>query len=169
MTRINIGVNPLYLTDEHLLAEHREIKRLPYVYQKSIQSGSINKIPPTFRLGKGHVLYFINKPNYTYGRYMAIHKECINRGFEVSDYSSNWLIYPEESFIDHIKESPKDTLEICNRIIERIQKSSKSSFHYKKQSISKEVAINLLMKDFRRIRQRGIKIDYQKNQKALFG
>ncbi len=29
MTRINVSINVKALTDEHLLAEHREIKRLP--------------------------------------------------------------------------------------------------------------------------------------------
>ena len=29
MTRINVGIPPEELTDKHLLAEHREIKRIP--------------------------------------------------------------------------------------------------------------------------------------------
>ena len=29
MTRINVGISPTELTDKHLLAEHREIKRIP--------------------------------------------------------------------------------------------------------------------------------------------
>ena len=31
MTRINVSINVKALTDEHLLAEHREIKRLPNI------------------------------------------------------------------------------------------------------------------------------------------
>ncbi len=61
MTRINIGVNVKCLTDEHLLAEHREIKRLPYCLDKAIKLGSINKIPDKFTLGKGHALFFLDK------------------------------------------------------------------------------------------------------------
>ena len=34
MTRINCGVAVEQLTDEHLLAEHRELKRLPSVDDK---------------------------------------------------------------------------------------------------------------------------------------
>lgn len=56
MTRINSAIPVKNLTDEHLLAEHREIKRLPYFLSKAIQSGSINNIPEKFTLGKGHVL-----------------------------------------------------------------------------------------------------------------
>jgi hypothetical protein len=29
MTRVNAGVEPITLTREHLIAEHREIKRIP--------------------------------------------------------------------------------------------------------------------------------------------
>ena len=38
MTRINCGIPPEELSDKHLLAEHREIKRIPNCkeYQKSL-------------------------------------------------------------------------------------------------------------------------------------
>lgn len=39
MTRINSAINVKYLTDEHLLAEHREIKRMPYCLNIAIRSG----------------------------------------------------------------------------------------------------------------------------------
>ena len=29
MTRVNVGIPPVELVDQHLLAEHREIKRIP--------------------------------------------------------------------------------------------------------------------------------------------
>ena len=79
------GIASKILTDEHLLAEHREIKRLPAQYLLSVASGSINKIPDKFCLGKGHVLFFINKPLYTLNRYKEIREECLSRGFNVSD------------------------------------------------------------------------------------
>ena len=34
MTRINAGIPPKKLTNRHLLAEHREIKRIPNVIKK---------------------------------------------------------------------------------------------------------------------------------------
>jgi hypothetical protein len=34
MTRINTGIPPKELTDKHLLAEHREIKRIPNCIKK---------------------------------------------------------------------------------------------------------------------------------------
>ena len=83
MTRINAGIPVKLLCDEHLLAEHREIKRIP--------NSKLNGNPPLkFTLGKGHVTFFKNKSKYTLNRYLEIHNECILRGFSVTDYSSAW-------------------------------------------------------------------------------
>ena len=35
MTRINVGINPADLTGKHLIAEHREIKRIPNCIAKA--------------------------------------------------------------------------------------------------------------------------------------
>lgn len=88
MTRINIGIKPSELCDKHLLAEHREIKRIPNI----IKSGrfSLDNIPKHFTLGTGHVRFFYNKLLFLKNRYISIHKECIRRGFNVSDYSSSF-------------------------------------------------------------------------------
>jgi deoxyribonuclease (pyrimidine dimer) len=65
MTRINSAIKVKFLTDEHLLAEHREIKRLPYAYKKRIETGKgFKDIPKEFTLGTGHVLFFINKNKF---------------------------------------------------------------------------------------------------------
>ena len=58
MTRINSAIPVKCLTDEMLLAEHKEIKRLPSVLSKAIHCNSINKIPNKFCLGNGHVKFF---------------------------------------------------------------------------------------------------------------
>lgn len=121
MTRINYGILPKHLPDKLLLAEHREIKRIPKVFEKALSSGSINKIPKQFTLGKGHVLYFIDKPYYTYNRYRELYKECISRGFQVEDYSNNWYIYKLHKLeYTSIKPKDKDLKIIIDRIISRV-------------------------------------------------
>lgn len=66
MTRINCAIPVEYLTDEHLLAEHREIARLPWNVSEAIKSGSIKtKVPSKFTLNSGHVLFFVNKNKFT--------------------------------------------------------------------------------------------------------
>jgi deoxyribonuclease (pyrimidine dimer) len=113
MTRINTGVHPSELTREHLIAEHREIKRIP----NTIRSGKakISNIPSTFRLGAGHVKFFYNKLGYLLRRYKAIHKECKIRGYDVQDYSSCWDGIPSE-LMGEYEPSEKDREIILNRI-----------------------------------------------------
>ena len=48
MTRINSAITVRRLTDEHLLAEHREIKRLPACFVKSYTSGALKIIPKEY-------------------------------------------------------------------------------------------------------------------------
>lgn len=144
MTRINLGIDPRNLTDEHLLAEHREIKRIPSCYVKAKASGSINRIPEKFCLGRGHVLFFINKPYITLPRYQNLLSECKRRGFNVQDYSTNWDIYPNILPLELYQPTEEDKAIIIHRITEKIVSSNKSYFHYEGKNISKEYAINLL-------------------------
>lgn len=121
MTRINYGIHPSLLPDKLLLAEHREIKRIPKVFEKSIKSGSIKRIPKNFTLGKGHVLFFIDKPSYTYSRYLDLYKECLSRGFNVENYSNNWYIYKLYRINDSsTKPNKKDLGIIIDRLITRV-------------------------------------------------
>lgn len=102
MTRINVGVDPKELPDKLLLAEHREIKRLPSNYKKRLEKNDFSGIPDTFRLGAGHVNFFLNKGFYTFCRYLQIYIECKKRGFNIQDYSDNWSVYNEEHWGGYI-------------------------------------------------------------------
>ena len=50
MTRINVAIPPAELTNKHLLAEHREIKRIPNCVSRG--KYNLKNIPPVFKLGK---------------------------------------------------------------------------------------------------------------------
>ena len=147
MTRINSSVAVRFLTDEHLLAEHREIKRIPKVYKKRLDSKLGFYIPDKFTLGQGHVLFFIDKAAYTLGRYMSLHEECLLRGFNVQDYSENWNVYntDDNDFImnDHIP-TKEEYEQIRDRICQRITNSTKKSWHYYGKPITIIDAVNLL-------------------------
>ncbi len=99
MTRINVGIHPSELPDKLLLAEHREIKRIP----NAIKSGrySLEGIPDQFTLGKGHVKFFYNKLLYLRMRYVTIHSECLLRKFKVQDYYESWNDLPTELYNDY--------------------------------------------------------------------
>lgn len=83
MTRINVGIHPRELPSKLLLAEHREITRIP----NAVKTGRaiLIDIPPNFTLGAGHVKFFYNKLGYLKDRYAALYYECVARGFQVTD------------------------------------------------------------------------------------
>lgn len=141
MTRINIGIKPEKLTDQHLLAEHREIKRLPTQFLKSKNP----KISINFVLGTGHVLFFYDKGLYTYNRYCQLYAECIKRGFEIEKYHLKWADFYNERpllYNDHTPTLNSMDL-IKSRIAERISLSKQVPRYYKKD-ISKDFAIELI-------------------------
>ena len=143
MTLIN-SPNPVRcLTDEHLLAEHREIKRLPFCLQQAIKSGSINRIPYKFTLGKGHVLFFLDKMLFCVRRYNEIDIELSKRGFTLTDFAKNWENVPYKYTNDYVVTDEERKL-LIERITERINNSTKKHWHYYGKEISKSEAIDLL-------------------------
>jgi len=59
MTRINI-INPSELTDQHLVAEYRELFMVGSSLQRSLKSPNwdVNNIQKKFTLNRGHVMLF---------------------------------------------------------------------------------------------------------------
>jgi len=143
MTRVNSAIPVKLLCDELLLAEHREIKRLPKVLEKSLRARRLCKIPETFVLGPGHVKFFMDKMKFVKQRYIDIHNECVRRGFAVQDYSSSFENILPEYMNDYEPTSQEHAL-LIDRVSTRIKESKKSKFHYCKKAISKDEAIAFL-------------------------
>lgn len=141
MTRINTAIPVKNLTDEHLLAEHREIKRLT-----NTKIVNKNDIPTEFCLGKGHVKFFMNKFKYTLDRYKQLHQECLYREFNVTDYSNNWDNVIDNTLWNDYKPTKKDRSLLTDRITERINGGKKDYYHYNHLVITKSQAIELLNK-----------------------
>ena len=78
MTRINL-IDPGCLLDQHLLAEYRELPRVFTLARPD------RKLPETYRMGKGHVLFFYDKLRFLSNRHVDIVQECIRRGFDVQN------------------------------------------------------------------------------------
>ncbi|RDE94914.1 deoxyribonuclease [Aggregatibacter aphrophilus] len=91
MTRINL-VPPSELCDQHLLAEHRELTRIPNAVAKG--KFHLKGQPTEYKLGEGHVRFFFNKMAFLKKRYDALHAECRARGFNVT------YIWPQELSTD---------------------------------------------------------------------
>lgn len=99
MTRVNL-INPKELYDQHLLSEHREIKRIPNV----VKSGKFvyENIPETYVLWKWHVKFFYDKLKFLHKRYNSLYKECLNRNFKVENYEESFLWLPENLYNDFV-------------------------------------------------------------------
>jgi len=142
MTRINSAINVRNLTDEHLLAEHREIKRLPSVYKKRIDKGKdFSDSPDKFTLGSGHVIFFANKGKFTLDRYFELYDECIRRGFKVENYKKNWTVY--NVFNDYTSTDIEREM-LVSRITDRLINTTKANWHYYGKIMTKQDAIKML-------------------------
>jgi deoxyribonuclease (pyrimidine dimer) len=118
MTRINVAIPVEELNSKHLIAEHREIKRIP----NTIKSGraKIVDIPKGFTLGKGHVKFFYNKLGYLKNRYEQLYNECKKRNFNVTYYGDAWDNIPQELMNDYIP-TKRDEYIIRQRIKEKLK------------------------------------------------
>jgi len=129
MTRINV-IPPKFLTDEWLLAEHRELKRIP----NKILSGVAKTFSgvPKYTLGKGHEIFFRNKLTYLRLRYDAIHKECLKRGFNVQDYTfyiSQFSVEQTEKLWNNWEPDDDAIIENLSRLCERFD-DRKKAYHF---------------------------------------
>ena len=119
MTRINVGIPPAELTNQHLIAEHREIKRIPNCIAKG--KYNMNGIPDKFKLGTGHVKFFYNKLLHLKKRYIRLYEECVKRGFNVQNYIGAWDNIPKELMNDY-KPTLIDRAIVQERINEKLNK-----------------------------------------------
>lgn len=131
MTRINI-IPVEELTDQHLIAEYREIFMIGSALQRSLKSSNWDpkKIPTKFKLGTGHVMFFYNKGKYLYHRYEQIKEELTKRNFKL-DKSRLFKVtqFPTEYYNDW-EPTIEDQKIIRKRIEERIQQKPEWYRHY---------------------------------------
>lgn len=83
MTRINV-IPVKELCDQHLLAEHREMTRIPNNLLKGKLKYDYEDRPTDYVLGAGHIKFFTNKLQWLNDRYDQVHNECLRRGFNVT-------------------------------------------------------------------------------------
>lgn len=85
LTRVNL-VPPQELSDQHLMAEYREIPMVPASLRRTIASRrgfDPNRIPPAYTLNAGHVMFFYDKGGWLRRRYGALVCELLWRGIRV--------------------------------------------------------------------------------------
>lgn len=122
MTRINVGIPPSELTTKHLIAEHREIVRIPNCVAKG--KFNLDNQPSEFKLGSGHVKFFYTRLGYLKDRYEQIYQECIKKGYNVTYYGNAWDNIPE-TLMGNYTPTQKDIEIIKQRITERLTPKNK--------------------------------------------
>lgn len=129
MVRINVGINPRLLTDQHLLAEHVEILMLVSKFRND--GFIINNIPSQFTLGTGHINFFKNKLTYLCNRYSSIMTEMLARNFNASEYIQVASIIESapKSLLNNYYPTLKDSMMVRERIIDKI-KAKKGWYRY---------------------------------------
>lgn len=122
MTRINV-VPVQELTRQHLVAEYREIMRLPKNLSTALNRKSspfsFDEIPSQYKLGKGHVKFFFNKFKFLENRFKQLLDEMDSRGYTANFRDSTMFKVSPEFYGDY---SPTpEALEINRqRIKERL-------------------------------------------------
>jgi deoxyribonuclease (pyrimidine dimer) len=119
MTRINVGIDPSELNMKMLMAEHREIKRIP----NCVKKGRFSMVgqPREFTLNAGHVKFFYDKLSYLKNRYERLYAECVKRGFNVQYYGDAFEGI-NQAYMNDYTETGRDRQLILERIKLRLSK-----------------------------------------------
>lgn len=136
MTRINL-VDPQELTDNHLIAEYREIRLLcsNLIRMLNGKKGiTQDRIPKSFTLNRGHVLFFADKGKYLHKRYDWLMREMKRRGMTPQ------LEFPVDVWPSHLyndwEPSEQDKQIVRERIKQRINEKPHWYRYYGKQLYS---------------------------------
>lgn len=145
MARVNVGIDPLYLSDQHLIAESVEITMITGGLRKNNYQIK-SEIPKFMDLGKGYINFFKNKLYYLNKRLLAVNKELTNRNIRNST-TIDLGVFPLELCNDW-KPSFEDSKIIRFRIFDRLNfpLKAKKSFHkYYKQEIDNHYDFSVKM------------------------
>jgi len=125
MVRVNL-INPKHLADQHLVAEYLEILMLVGYVKKH---PALDNIPPTYRLGPGHIRFFKNKLAYLRKRHDRLKAEMKKRGYK----PSKELIIScfDKQHCKDWRPTAKDKAIIKDRLIERVKRKPTWYTYYK--------------------------------------
>lgn len=144
MTRINTGIRAFELTDQLLMAECREILRVPNMAFKWLKRHPIcdhSSLPEVFSLNTGHVRFFYNKLAYIESRYADLHSELLFRKYNVKFYDIFNSFTNDDDLLElynDYDETPNDRLIVSLRIKERLETTKGKITIHKRPITAKE-------------------------------
>lgn len=117
MARVNVGIQPLLLADQHLIAESVEITMITgglQYHNFEIKS----EVPGILNLGKGHINFFKNKILYLFNRLEEVNMEMIRRNFNPGTYVDLDMFPPE--LCNDWSPSMEESMVLRNRVVDRL-------------------------------------------------
>lgn len=133
MARVNVAVNPIYLADQHLIAESVEITMIV----GSLRANDFiikSEVPKSYNLGKGHMNFFKTKLAYLARRLNAVNEEMIRRGFSPGT-TTECLSAAPLKFQNDWGPTLEDSKIVRNRIVEKMLKKEPGFWRYKRYPI----------------------------------
>lgn len=133
MARVNSGIHPLYLVDQHLVAESVEITMV--LGSLRINDFKIKGFEPQqYKLGKGHVNFFKRKIKYLSRRLNSVNAEMTRRGFKVGT-SIDVKLYPND-FVNDWNPTLNDSQIVRDRIIQKLSNKKLGFWRYQRNPIA---------------------------------
>lgn len=119
MTRINV-LHPTELTDQHLMAEYRELPMVMGSLRRSlVAKNGLPKIGEKYTLNGGHVKFFYDKGKFLHKRYLMLIAELEKRGYKLdperkADFSVfiNNNLYGDWQPDDHARRINKERIDL---------------------------------------------------------
>ena len=137
MTRINL-VPPAELCDQHLIAEWRELTRIPNGIVAGKYVVNLKEIPKQYTVrtednpdgGKGHMKFFFNKLKFLYKRYSRIRYELLRRGMPVRSMWPYGFAFQFQELWNDYEPTPEAIALNRKRIAERFPKKARYGGKY---------------------------------------
>lgn len=127
MTRINL-IPPSDLTDQHLIAEYRELPRIFALVRNRLKKNKEIKAWIQYKMWQWHVIFFYDKLWFLEKRYNEIVKECQKRSFNISFKELDISDIPEKFRWDYFP-TQQDIQISLNRINKKLEQKK---WFYKK-------------------------------------
>ena len=135
MTRVNL-IPVEDLTDQHLMAEYRELKMVPAALRRSLRTkpleAVLGSVPERYTLNKGHVRFFYNKMFFLIKRYDLIVEELLVRQYKIQ-HTDSFQDFTEGLpiiFFEHWHPDPDEVAISQERINQKIQMKPNWYRHY---------------------------------------
>jgi deoxyribonuclease (pyrimidine dimer) len=135
---------PKFLTDQHLIAERRELRMIPPLLEKRARTRSpvISGIPERYCLGEGHQKFWLDKFLYLEKRYISLTDEMLQRGFHPNlEFTLDVTCAKFYGLYNDWTPEPDDYDVIVARIIEKIEMKPYWYKYYSKPITSNWVQI----------------------------